>query len=592
MKAKWLIQAKRADFKGIAEKFGIDQVTARLLRNRDVISDEEIERYLNPTLEQLYSPERMLDMQKGACIVRDKIRSGKKIRIIGDYDIDGVTATYILYQGIRACGGDVSEKIPDRITDGYGLNIRLIEQAIEDKIDTIITCDNGISAIDEIHYAKENGLTVIVTDHHNVPYKEEDDGTIHYQYTDADAVINPKQANCNYPFKGICGAVVAYKFVCELFKVCDLSLNDRNTIQTELLIYAAIGTIGDIMDLKDENRIIVQYGLEYLRKTKDPSIVALIKACNLEQKNVDAYHIGFVIGPCINASGRLKTAEFALKLLLCKEQAMCEQYAKQLVELNEERKNMTEQFTKAAIQMVKESDLNKDRVLVIFLPECHESIAGIIAGRVRECYTKPTMVVTRCEDSLKGSGRSIDEYPMYDEMVKVADCFTKFGGHALAAGFSLQEEKLEELRRRLNENCRLTEEDMVEKVSIDVDMPMDYVTMPLIEEFRQLRPFGKGNPAPLFAQRNVEIVSLRQIGRERKFCKFKFRTEAGNYFDGILFEDPAVFRAFLADKYGEEMAGLCLEGKQTNLMISICYVPEINEYEGRRTIQIQVKNYR
>lgn len=591
MRAKWVIQTKRADFKAIGERFSIDQVTARLLRNRDVISDDEIQRYLNPSMDQLYNPSLMLHMDQGCEIIWDKIKAGKDIRIIGDYDIDGVTSTYILYQGIKACGGNVSEKIPDRITDGYGLNIRLIEQAISDGIDTIITCDNGISAIEEINFAKEQGMTVVVTDHHNVPYEEDERGQIHYKYTNADAVINPKQADCPYPFKGICGAVVAYKFVWRLLEYSDLTPEEISRLREELLIYAAIGTIGDIMDLKDENRIIVKKGLELLRRTRDESLVALIKACNLEQKNVDAYHIGFVIGPCINASGRLKTAEFALKLLLCKDSQQCEAYAKQLVALNEERKHLTEKFTEQAIEMVENSDLNNDRVLIVFLPECHESIAGIIAGRVRERFVKPTMVVTKSEEGLKGSGRSIEAYPMYDEMTKVAECFTKFGGHALAAGFSLLEENLDLLRQKLNENCTLTPEDMVEKISIDVNMPMDYVTFPLIEEFRTLRPFGKGNPAPLFAQKDVEIISLRQIGRERKFCKFKFRSDAGNFFDGILFENPEVFYSFLQEKYGEKLAKQCMEGKQTGIKIAICYVPEINEYDGRRTMQIQVKNY-
>ncbi len=589
IKSKWVVQGKSADFKGIAKKYGIDQVTARLLRNRDIIGDEQIQMYLHGELKQLHDGALMKGMKEGVSLIKEKIESGKKIRIIGDYDIDGVTATYILYRGIECCGGIVSEAIPDRIVDGYGLNARLIELAGEEGIDTIITCDNGIAAMEAIHLAKEMEMSVVVTDHHNVPYELDEEGNIRYFRSEADVIIDPKQEECKYPLKEICGAVVAYKFVEQLCKACDMDEVDWEALRDNLLIYAAIGTIGDIMDLKDENRIIVKKGLELLRRTTDASLCALIEACGIEKTNVEAYHIGYIIGPCINASGRLKTAEYALKLLLTKEPIACQKLASQLVAYNEERKKLTESFTKEAIDWVEQTDLGNQKVLIIYLPECHESIAGIIAGRVRERFVKPTMVVTKTVHGLKGSGRSIESYPMYDEMTKVADCFTKFGGHALAAGFSLEEDRLEELRKRMNENCTLTNEDFMEKVLIDVPMPMDYVTMPLIEEFMILRPFGKGNPSPMFAQKEVEIISVRIIGRDRKFVKLKFRTEAGNFFDGIYFEAPEVFEEFLVEKFDERVAKDIMSGKQTGKKIAVCYVPEINEYGNNKTVQIQVK---
>lgn len=588
-KTRWMVQNKSGDFFGISDKYHIDPVTARLLRNRDVITEEQIEGYLYGDLTKLYDGSRMKDMALGTSILKEKIEQHKKIRIIGDYDIDGVTATYILYQGIRACGGVVSQSIPDRIADGYGLNVRLIEQAAEEGVDTILTCDNGISAMEAIQVGKDLGLTIVVTDHHNIPYELDENKEPRYLRSKADAVINPKQPDCPYPQKEICGAVVAYKFVEQLCKTCGMEKEEQEKLLSHLLMFAAIGTVGDIMDLKDENRIIVKEGLKRLRQTGDESICALISACGIEQKNLTTYHIGYILGPCINASGRLKTAEDALQLFLTKDPETCRKLAEELVRLNEERKLLTEQFTGEAIKQVEETELGNDKVLVVFLPDCHESIAGIIAGRVKERFLKPTFVVTRTLEGLKGSGRSIDAYPMYDAMNQVADCFTKFGGHALAAGFSLEEEKLPELRRRLNENCTLTEEDLVEKISIDVPMPMDYVNMALIREFEMLRPFGKGNPSPLFAQKNVELVSVRIIGRDRKFLKLKLKTHIGNYYDGIYFVSPEEFESFLAEKYDEETAREALKGKQTGVKLSVCYVPEINEYGNNRSIQIQVK---
>lgn len=589
IKSKWVVQGKSANFREIAKEFHIDQVTARLLRNREINTRQQIEMFLHGGLEQLHDGSLMKGMKEGVTLLKEKIAQGKEIRVIGDYDIDGVTATYILCEGITRCGGIVSESIPDRVTDGYGLNVRLIQEAGEDGVDTIITCDNGIAAKDAIAVAKELSMTVIVTDHHNVPYSISPQGETQYIDCGADVTIDPKQWDCEYPFKEICGAVVAFKFIEQLCKACDMEKNEFEELRNHLLMYAAIGTVGDIMDLQDENRIIVKEGLKLIRRTEDTSLCALIDACGISRENLSAYHIGYILGPCINASGRLQTAEYALKLLRSKDKKESEALATKLVALNEERKKLTEEYTKQAVDMIETTSLMNDKVLVVYLPECHESIAGIIAGRIRERFVKPTMVVTKTVHGLKGSGRSIDAYPMYDEMTKVSDCFTKFGGHALAAGFSLEENRLEELRARLNEGCKLTEDDFVEKVLIDVPMPMDYVTMPLVEEFELLRPYGKGNPSPLFAQKDVEIISARIIGRERKFMKFKFRTDCGNFFEGIYFESPEVFEEFLIEKFDYELARDIMSGKQTKTKISVCYVPEINEYANNRTLQMQVK---
>lgn len=591
IKKKWMVKAKSGDFAMLSKELHIDQVTARLLVNRNMTTLEQMRQYLYGDVTQLRSGRKMKGVVYGAELLSRKIQDGENIRIIGDYDIDGVTATTILYQGIQACNGKVSVAIPDRIEDGYGLNARLIRQAKEDGVHVIVTCDNGIAACDAICLAKELDMTVIVTDHHNVPYDLDEAGNKVYQTNPADVVIDPKQQDCQYPFKDICGAVVAYKFVEELLTCCNVESSMKEQLMKDLLMYAAIGTIGDIMDLTDENRLIVKEGLRRIRETDNIGMKALIQACRIEQKNVSAYHIGYVIGPCINASGRLKTAELAFLLLQSQKETESEALAGQLVQLNEERKQLTEKYTQQAVELVSNGSLKDDKVLVIYLPDCHESIAGIIAGRIREQFVKPTLVITKTKEGLKGSARSIEAYPMYDELTKVEDCFTKFGGHAMAAGFSLPENRLDELRRRLNEGCTLSEEDFIEKISIDMAMPMDYVTMPLIQEFELLRPYGKGNASPLFAQKDVEIVSLRIIGRERKFVKMKLRTEHGNYFDGILFQPPEEIKAFLTEKFGEECSAMIMEGKQTGSRISICYVPEINSYAGTHSIQIQIKDY-
>ena len=493
---KWFVMRKGAPFQEIAEKFQIHPVLARLIRNRDVIGDENIELYLHGTIADLHDGILMKDMDKAVDILLEKIQEDKKIRIIGDYDIDGINATYILQEGLRALGGDVDTDIPDRMKDGYGLNKNLIDRAFDDEIDTIITCDNGIAAKDEIAYGKRLGMTIIVTDHHEVPY-EEIDGDKHYILPPADAVIDPKQEKCGYPFKGLCGAAVAYKLVETLFQVTGRDVDDVDYLMENV----AIATVGDVMDLVEENRIFVKQGLEMLKRTQNLGLKALIECTGVDVARLSAYHIGFVIGPCLNASGRLDTAKRALELLSAKTKKEADILAGDLKALNDNRKDMTAIAVEEAIRMIEESSLQNDKVLVVYLPECHESLAGIVAGRVRERFYKPTFVLTKAEEGVKGSGRSIESYHMYEELNKCKDLLTRFGGHKLAAGVSLEEENVDIFRKALNENATLTEDDLIAKVSIDMQMPLGYVSEKLVDELELLEPFGKGTTKPIFEEK-------------------------------------------------------------------------------------------
>ena len=504
-------------------------------------------------------------------ILLDKIREGKKIRIIGDYDIDGVCSTYILLTGLSHSGACVDVDIPDRMKDGYGISKELIDLAFEAGTDTIVTCDNGISAIEQIAYAKSLGMTVVVTDHHEIPYEELEDGSVRTFLPDADAIVNPKQQDCPYPFKGICGAMVAYKVICGLYERMGFGASDLE----ELMEFAAIATVGDVMDLQDENRIMVKEGLKRIAHTQNLGLKALIHVNNLEDRPLTAYHIGFVIGPCMNASGRLSTAKRALNLLLCRDQEEAAALAEDLKALNDSRKDMTAKGVEEAAEMVENTSLREDRVLVIYLPDCHESLAGIIAGRIRERYSKPVFVLTKAEEGVKGSGRSIESYHMFRELTKCRELLAKFGGHPMAAGLSLPEENVEPFRRMLNENCTLTEEDMAEKVLIDVPMPISYVNMPLIRQLSLLEPFGKGNTKPLFAQKNVRIENCRVFGKNRNVVKMKLYDENGCEAEGVWFGD--------GDAFAERI-------KEKNRW-SVAYYPSINAYNGRESIEIIVQNY-
>lgn len=568
---KWVISAKKADFYEISRKFGVDPVIARLIRNRDQITDEEIDRYLHGKMSGLHSWKLLKGVDTALDILLDKIREGKKIRIIGDYDIDGVCSTYILLTGLSHSGACVDVDIPDRMKDGYGISKELIDLAFEAGTDTIVTCDNGISAIEQIAYAKSLGMTVVVTDHHEIPYEELEDGSVRTFLPDADAIVNPKQQDCPYPFKGICGAMVAYKVICGLYERMGFGASDLE----ELMEFAAIATVGDVMDLQDENRIMVKEGLKRIAHTQNLGLKALIHVNNLEDRPLTAYHIGFVIGPCMNASGRLSTAKRALNLLLCRDQEEAAALAEDLKVLNDSRKDMTAKGVEEAAEMVENTSLREDRVLVIYLPDCHESLAGIIAGRIRERYSKPVFVLTKAEEGVKGSGRSIESYHMFRELTKCRELLAKFGGHPMAAGLSLPEENVEPFRRMLNENCTLTEEDMAEKVLIDVPMPISYVNMPLIRQLSLLEPFGKGNTKPLFAQKNVRIENCRVFGKNRNVVKMKLYDENGCEAEGVWFGD--------GDAFAERI-------KEKNRW-SVAYYPSINAYNGRESIEIIVQNY-
>ena len=584
---KWVVINKKADFKGIGERFGIDQVTARIIRNRDIVEEEEIERFLHGTLEHLHAPELMKDADVLVDCLADNMEKKKAIRIIGDYDIDGVMSTFILKKALLRCGAKVSAMIPDRMKDGYGLNVNLIRKAYEDGVETILTCDNGIAAMKEIAEAKRLGMCVLVTDHHEIPYDEDEDGVRTYLRSEADAIVNPHQLECNYPYKSLCGAAVAWKMVCLLYQRMGISQEEAN----EFLENVAFATVGDIMDLTGENRILVREGLKRIHHTKNIGMRALIQQCKLQPEEIGCYDFGFVLGPCINASGRLETATKALELLLCDNPEVAVGLANELVVLNDERKALTLEGTELAKKICKDEGYEKDSVLVIYLPDVHESIAGIIAGRIREVYHKPTFILTRAEEGVKGSGRSIEEYSMYEEMCKCKELFTKFGGHPMAAGLSLPEENVDEFRRRINDYSKLTEDDFCEKIRIDVPMPLDYVTMDLTREFTILAPFGKANPHPVFADKNLSIERAWIMGKNQNVLKFILVTSYGQKAAAIYFGDIEAFQTYICEKWGEEQWKLALKGWENSIRLSIIYVPKINTFRDVDSLQIEIKSY-
>ena len=583
---KWLVVQKGADFQKIGQKFGISPVTARLIRNREVIGDEAVDKYLNGSLEDLYDPHLLKDAELLTEILKKKIQEKKTIRIIGDYDIDGVMSTYILYKGLKQCGALVSTQIPDRMKDGYGINENLIDLAGKDGIDTIVTCDNGIAAIPEIAHAKELGMTVLVTDHHEIPY-EEVDGTRIYKRSLADAIVNPKQAECEYPFRELCGAAVAWKVLQVLYEKMGKPKEDTY----EFLENVAFATVGDVMDLTDENRILVKEGLKRIHHTTNRGMRALIYQNHMEPEQINAYHFGFVLGPCINASGRLDTAKVSLSLFLQEEEAEAAKIARTLVELNEQRKDMTEQGVEEARRLVEEKYLS-DKVLVIYLPKVHESLAGIIAGRVRESYHRPVFVLTDAEDGVKGSGRSIEEYSMYEELCKCSDLFTKFGGHPMAAGVSLPEKNVDIFRKRINQCAALTEDDLIPKIRIDIPMPASYADVNLIREFSVLEPFGKANIKPQFADKELRIARAVVLGRNQNVLRLNLLTASNENVTAIYFGDIDLFREYYRQKYGQQELELAFAGKPNQIRMQIVYYPEINAYNGNETVQIIVKNYR
>lgn len=586
-KELWMVQTKRADFSGLAMRLGVSPVAVRVMRNRGLTEEAEMRKYLYGTLDDLYDPRLMKGMEQAAELIVRKLKEGKHVRIIGDYDIDGVCSTYILLKGFQRAAKELSQRcsleagrysvekendaqidyeIPDRIKDGYGINESIIRQASADGVDTLVTCDNGIAALCEISIAKQLGMTVVVTDHHEVPVDEY--GQI---LPPADAVVDPKQDGETYPFHEICGAVVAWKLIRVLYE----KLGIPESEWMDLLEFAAIATVGDVMKLQDENRLIVKYGLKKIGSTKNTGLRKLIEKNNLDIENLSAYHIGFVIGPCLNAGGRLKSAKVALRMLLAEDPERAGEMADELKELNDMRKDMTAKGEAEAIEQVEKQYMD-DKVLVVFLPECHESLAGIIAGRLREHFHKPSFVLTRGETTAKGSGRSIEQYHMYQGLCKVSDLLVKFGGHPMAAGLSLEEKDIDEFRRRLNADAELTEEDFVPKIWIDVPMPFEYVNEKIVQELKDLEPFGQGNEKPLFAQKSLVIRNVRVLGKNRNVVKMNLVTETGQPVDGLLFAD--------GDRFLEEQAG--------RNMIDMIYYPDVNEYNGTRTLQAVIRNYK
>ena len=552
--------------------FHIDPVIARLIRNRDVIGYDAMEEYLHGDLKNLADVWQLKDIEKAVELLNTGIREKKKIRIIGDYDIDGIMATYVLLRGLERVGANVDTQIPNRITDGYGLNESLVREAAREGAEMILTCDNGIAASEQIRIARELGLQVIVTDHHEVPYEEGEDGARKFILPPADAVINPKQADCGYPFKGLCGAAVAWKVICALYEQMGIPKSETE----EFLEYVAIATVGDVMELQGENRILVKEGLRRLHTTENQGLLELMRANNLEPEQINTYHIGFILGPCLNASGRLDTAKRALEMLCAKQPEEAARLAGDLKALNDSRKEMTVNGTEEAIRLVEESDLKKDRVLVVYLPECHESLAGIIAGRLKEHYHRPAFVLTKTEEGIKGSGRSIEAYSMYEELCKCREVLTKFGGHPMAAGISLKEENIQILHKKLNENCTLTEEDLAEKVVIDMMMPIAYISRRLIQQIDLLEPFGAGNKKPLFVQKNLNVSRVRILGKNRNVAKTQVVDEHGYAMDALYFGD--------VEKFQEYAAG--------HRRMMLTYYPTINSYMGRETLQITIQNYR
>lgn len=566
MTAKWMVYAKKADFEGIGRKYGISAVTARIMRNRDVVGDQAVERYLKGKIEDLYPPWGLPNLEQAVSVLEEKIRDGRLIRIVGDYDIDGVCSTYILYRALQRVGALADYEIPDRIRDGYGINELIIEAAAADGVDTILTCDNGIAAVDQIARAKELGLTVIITDHHDILQADGKE-----MVPPADVIVNPKLASSTYPFKELCGAVVAYKLVQALYEKYQIPRKEWE----EMLEFAAIATVGDVMRLQDENRIIVKEGLKRIPQTTCIGLRKLIEKNNLDIENLSAYHIGFVIGPCLNAGGRLQSAKLALSMLLCTEEAKADQIARELKELNDTRKEMTKEAVLHAAEQVEDRYMD-DKVLVVYLPGCHESLAGIIAGRLRERYHKPSFVLTKSEEGVKGSGRSIEGYPMFERLVQVKHLLTKFGGHPMAAGLSLNEENTDRLRMELNQKSGLTGEDFIPKIWIDVPMPIEYITEPLVKELELLEPFGQGNEKPRFAQKHVHIRSVRVMGKNRNAVKLSLMSDQGTVMDGLVFSNGDVF---------EEELGSCRT-------MDIIYYPGVNEYNGNRSLQIVIEEYK
>ncbi len=609
----WVIKNKKADFNLIMKECGVSEVLARCLVNKGLVSLEEIDAFLHPKLSALHDPFLMKDMREACEILREKIAKGKRIRIIGDYDVDGVVATYILYRSLKSIGAEVDYEIPDRIKDGYGMNNQMVETAYKEGIDTLLTCDNGIVALEQTQLAKSLGMTVIITDHHSLLEITEDNEELdeaaaaldpeliqkaeeeknlkkQVKLPDADVVINPKRPDCDYPYSGLCGAAIGYKLSCAMLSYYEVK--NREEFEQELLSYAAIATVCDVMELTGENRIIVKYGLQLLQRTKNKGLLALMDVSSIDKEQLSTFHLGFVIGPCLNASGRLDTAKKGLELLLSEREEQALVLAREVRSLNDLRKEMTVKNVEKAVKLIEETDLKQDKVLVIYLEDCHESIAGIIAGRIRERYHRPTLVLTDAEHCVKGSGRSIEQYNMIEELSRCRELFLKVGGHPMAAGLSLEREQVDTLRRVLNENTSLTEEMLVPKISIDIHLPFGYINEALIEELKQLEPFGKGNEKPLFAEKELKVKSAFIIGKNASGIRFSLINTYGREMEAIYFGDVKVFFDYIADIYGQEEAQKLRTGRSLKATLAITYYPKINEYNGFKNVQLMIQNYK
>ena len=584
---KWLLRNRKVDLKAMSEKYKISQLLCKLMVNRDIIDENIINSYINPIYKYLHSPKTMKDVVIAVDIIKRKIQENKKIRIIGDYDVDGIISVFILYTALKKCGANVDYEIPDRIKDGYGINENIVKVAYDEGVDTIITCDNGISAIDQIQYAKDLGLTVIVTDHHDVPFIEED-GVRTFLSSQADAIINPKQIECEYKFKSICGAGVAFKLMEALYE--EIGMDKEECYK--LIEFVAIATVCDVVDLIDENRIFVKNGLEMLNNSKNIGINALKKACGLEDKEITAYHLGFVIGPCLNASGRLDSAKKGLELLLMEDDEEAKNLAQEIVDLNDARKNMTKEGVDRAINIIDSTDINNDKILVVYIPDIHESLAGIVAGRVKEQYNKPTIILTKSEEGVKGSARSIEEYNMFEGLLACKELLDKFGGHPMAAGLSLQEDKVDELRIALNNKCELTDEDLTRKIMIDSSLPLEYLNLHLIEELNVLEPFGKGNSKPVFGVRDAKITKAMLLGKDKNVLKLKLLTNNNITIDAMIFNDLENFESKIIEKYGNEELDNLYNKSNNNIPMDFTFYPSINEWNGNKSIQIVVNGIR
>ena len=588
MAERWFIKNKKMDYKQMAQRYGITELMSRLIVNRDITEDSQIKSYINPELNMLHNPREMKDMDKAGEILVENIKNNKRIRIIGDYDVDGVISVYILYSALKRCNANVDYEIPDRIKDGYGVNENIIRKAKEDGIDLILTCDNGISAINPIKVAKELGMTVIVTDHHDIPFIEDEDGNRTFIRSEADAILNPKQEECSYKFKSLCGAGVAFKLIQVLYE--ELNIDEDEAFK--FIEFLAIATVCDVVDLIDENRVFVKKGLEKINKTTNVGLQELLIECEIQDKKIGVYHLGFIIGPCINASGRLDNAKKGVRLLLSDDEKEAVFLAKELVKLNEERKEMTMNGVEDAIEIVENSDIKNDKVFVIYLPHIHESLAGIIAGRIREKYNVPTLILTKSESGAKGSGRSIEEYNMFEELVKCKDLLDKFGGHPMAAGFSLKEENIDAFRKRLNSETTLSEEDLLRKVTIDSVLPLDSITFEVVHDLDRLEPFGKANSKPLFGEKDINVIKASVLGKNRNVLKLKMKSKNGKFIDGVYFGDIEEFESKISEKYGKEQLIKLYDGVYNDVKLDLVFYPDINEYNGNVSIQVIIQNYR